>query len=328
MNEDSISNGMFRHYLSQLWSSAFTEETYILYETKPLLKSTCWWQSFSKSSLTFPLFITLLLTPPTLTCHLKLWTLQSKNRFLQGCPASAQELVLVEIRKNQAWHCLGEKWTSGVPEGAHLFWSEDDAITVQPSHLSCCRTLPWWGPCEADMAHVLSGNWAKASWFQWALDWTSAAKSCQAVQGQPQISENGQHTSPLANVSSENGVLVQADVKKVLGHWRRASDRSRAWWPGFFKTYLVERGSFRALKSFTYHVFPQYLMTLWLLRSLCSVASRPGRRRPTSCWTKDTVSSMLAVLFTVLQMWVAVSLSRSLFTSAWFFPELHHIQQL
>ena len=144
----------------------------------------------------------------------------------------------------------------------HIYSDQDDAINVQPSHLCCCRTLPWWGPFKADIAHVHSGDWAKASWFQWALDWTLAAKSCQTIQGQPQVSENGQHSSPLAYVSSENCLLVQADVKKVLDHWRRSSGKSRAWWVGSFNMYLEWQGSLRAVKSFIYYTFPQYLMIL------------------------------------------------------------------
>lgn len=57
MNEERVSNCLFRYFLSQLHSSADTEWTHALLEMKCILKSTGWCKTSLDSSLDFPLFV-------------------------------------------------------------------------------------------------------------------------------------------------------------------------------------------------------------------------------------------------------------------------------
>lgn len=96
MNENHVSNVLFRYYLSQLCSSAH-RWTHTLLETKPILKSTSWWKTSSDSSLDFPLSITQMLFLPHFSSIL--------NGFVTACVS-----VICPWQKTYLWLYQGHSF--------------------------------------------------------------------------------------------------------------------------------------------------------------------------------------------------------------------------
>lgn len=148
-------------------------------------------------------------------------------------------------------------------------------VIVQLPHLGFCRILPWWWSFR---------GWYYSCPFGGQRQYTLTFMSFRLNLGCQELSDCLGTTTNISKWTASLPIKKWKfrDLHAASGWCKESirllnirpwtSDGNRPWWVRFLQSYLEEQGSFKALKSFTYHTFPQYSMILKFLRPLGSAS--------------------------------------------------------